>query len=70
MVKFNYLLFIIGISLLLSACNKDVEIKAQSKSPNEAALHDYSNVPAEQFKGKLSFFKEQLDKSLLIKNLF
>ncbi|MCH2000276.1 hypothetical protein [Acinetobacter seifertii] len=62
MIKINCLILITGLSLLLSACNKDVEIKAQSKSPNEAALHDYSNVPAEQFKGKLSFFKEQLDK--------
>ncbi|MBF6755837.1 hypothetical protein HN263_11885 [Acinetobacter baumannii] len=52
MVKINFLILIAGLSLL-SACNKDGEIKPQSKSPNEAALHDYSNVPAEQFKGKL-----------------
>ena len=61
MVKINFLILIAGLSLL-SACNKDGEIKPHSKSPNEAALHDYSNVPAEQFKGKLIFFKEQLDK--------
>ncbi len=51
MVKFNYLLFIIGISLLLSACNKDVEIKAQSKSPNEAALHDIAMFLQNNLKG-------------------
>ncbi|MFW1921042.1 hypothetical protein [Acinetobacter geminorum] len=62
MIKINCLTLITGLSLLLSGCNKDVEIKPQSKSSNEAAPHDYSNVSAEQFKGKLSFFKEQLDK--------
>ncbi|WP_446905873.1 hypothetical protein [Acinetobacter baumannii] len=69
MVKINFLILIAGLSLL-SACNKDGELKPQSKSPNEAALRDYSNVPAEQFKGKLSFLKNNWIKSLLIKNLF
>ncbi|MDC4656648.1 hypothetical protein NQ805_17535 [Acinetobacter baumannii] len=62
MIKINCLILITGLSLLLSGCNKDVEIKPQFKSSNEATPYDYSGVPAEQFKRKLSFFKEQLDK--------
>ncbi|MFY0055770.1 hypothetical protein ABTP94_11775 [Acinetobacter baumannii] len=62
MIKINCLILITGLSLLLSGCNKDVEIKPQFKSSNEATPYDYSSVPAEQFKGELSFFKEQLDK--------
>ncbi|WP_213073060.1 hypothetical protein [Acinetobacter baumannii] len=62
MIKVNCLILITGLSLLLSGCNKDVEIKPQFKSSNEATLYDYSSVPAEQFKRKLSFFKEQLGK--------
>lgn len=62
MIKINCLILITGLSLLLSGCNKNVEIKPQFKSSNEVTPHDYSSVPAEQFKGKLSFFKEQLDK--------
>ncbi len=55
MIKINCLMLITGLSLLLSGCKKDVEIKPQFKSSNEATPHDYSSVPAEQFKGKLSF---------------
>lgn len=70
MIKINYLILITGLSLLLSGCKKDVEIKPQFKSSNEATPHDYSSVPAEQFKGKLSFLKNNWIKSLLIKSLF
>jgi hypothetical protein len=58
--KFNHLTLIIGFVILLSACNKDLESKRQNV--NETAKIDYSNVSPDQFKGQLSFFKEQLDK--------
>jgi len=64
MRKFNYLLLLTGLGLLLSACNKDVELKRQAISVNETAQNDYSKVPSDQFKGQLSFFKEQLDRIL------
>ena len=57
MIKVNCLILITGLSLLLSGCNKNVEIKPQFKSSNEATPYDYSSVPAEQFKRKLSFLK-------------
>ncbi|WP_332606375.1 hypothetical protein [Acinetobacter sp. ESBL14] len=62
MRNFNYLILFIGLGLVLSACNKDAELKRQTVSITETAQTDYSNVPPDQFKGQLSFFKEQLDK--------
>lgn len=70
MIKINCLILITGLSLLLSGCNKDVEIKPQFKISNEATPHDYSSVLAEQFKGELNFLKNNWIKSLLIKKLF
>ncbi|EPF71084.1 hypothetical protein [Acinetobacter rudis] len=60
MNKLSYLILALGISSILSACNKEPVVNP-SLNGNEMIQQDYSHLPPEQFRGELKFFKEQLD---------
>ncbi len=72
MIKINCLILITGLSLLLSGCNKDVEIKPQFKisKVRMKLLHMIIAVFLRNNLKGIKFLKNNWIKSLLIKNLF